>query len=139
MINRGACLVLFLSIATVPACSRSRADRIISDFKAMSEPKKQGIAPLQTAVEILQSKELTKDDLHLVGVRTYSTTINEKVLRERYGEPDEISTFQGARTLKYGWLVFAVSEAGEIGGLLHFRRPQKDGEVFRSVIVDVSQ
>ena len=61
-----------------------------------------------------------------VSVRTFSTHFNEKVLRQQYGEPDEIgresvtepsgfgTTQNYYRSIRYGWLTFLVQSDGEI-------------------------
>ena len=70
-----------------------------------------------------------------IGIRTYSTNLNERSLREKFGAPDRTSPFQHLKALHYGWLEIVVSPAGEIEYLVRVINRKGEGEFQTSIMI----
>lgn len=105
---------------------------LLADLDDLEEPAREGVEPLPSAVRILRG--YIDSGLQKAKVRTYSDTLNEARLAERYGPPDEVgmdsvkstrvggpTSIEPLRMLRYGWLRILVSTDGEIQYVKYLR------------------
>jgi hypothetical protein len=121
-----------------PAVPTNEFPKLLADIRDRAKTEKSGLKgsffPLGTALSLLESlADSDERGTDSYSAQTYSTWLNERILLERYGRPDEIaedsiliggSPFDSktSRMLRYGWLRILVTTEGEIWAIKFFAK-----------------